>query len=121
MVIAQVDGERAIHLLINKQHQDIRHNERHEGSVTCHEAITADGLQEGLTLFMGVGFRFGFGDNAINNYSDETTDDRINDKQIEEIDICQEPTDGWTNDPGQISNHTQNTKTFLPLFFRQNI
>src|SRR6266545_5221632 len=70
---------------------------------------------------MSVRFRFGFRDDAINNHRNETTDDRINNEQVEEINVCQETADGWSNDPCQVSNHTQDAEAFLPLLFGQDI
>src|SRR6476646_3682069 len=70
---------------------------------------------------MSMRFRLGFRDCPINNHSDKTTHDRINDEQIKEINVCQETADGRTNDPCQVSNHPQNAETFLALFFRQDI
>ena len=121
MVIAQIDRERTIHLLVNKQHNDVGDDERHEGSVTCHESIACDCVQEGLAFFMSVSFRLGFGDCPINNHGHKTADDRINDKQIEEIDVCQESANGWADDPCQVPDHAQNTGPFLSLFFGQDI
>src|SRR5687768_1278898 len=67
--------------------------------------------------------RFGFGlrNGAINDHCHNTTDDCIDHEQVEEVDVCQEALDRWPNDPGEVSNHAQNTEAFLSLLFWQDI
>src|SRR5688500_15829949 len=64
---------------------------------------------------------FGFRHCPINNHRDNTTDDRIDHEQVEEVDVGKEATNGWANDPGKVGNHAQNTEAFLSLLLRQDI
>src|SRR6266508_3485285 len=121
MVIAQIDGERTIHLLVNQQHQDIGDDERHKCSIACHESIAYDSFQEGLAFFMSMSLRFCFRDGTINNHCHETTDDRIDHEQIEEIDVRQKSAAVGTTDRSQVSYHSQHAQTQLPLMLRHDV
>ena len=64
MVVAQVDGERAVHLLVDDQHQHACHHERHEGKIPQDHAVANHGLPERLALLMGMRLGFRLRDGA---------------------------------------------------------
>ena len=74
-----------------------------------------------LAFFVSVRLGFGLRDGAINNDRNNTTDDRIDHEQVEEVDVCQKAANRRANDPGEVGNHTQDTEAFLSLLFRQDI
>ena len=44
VVVAQINGERVVHLLVDCSHEDGGDDERHEGEVFEDDAIAGDGL-----------------------------------------------------------------------------
>jgi len=74
MIIPQIDRERAVHLLINEQHNNVSGDEGYESGIAQHEAIACQCFQERFAFFVCLRLGFGFRDRAKDNDRNHTTD-----------------------------------------------
>ncbi len=72
-------------------------------------------------LLMGVEFRFCFGDDTEDQRGNNTANNRIDDKQVEEIDVRDKSANGRSDHPGEVTYHAQNAESFLSLLFGEDI
>ena len=90
-----------------------------EGHVLKYDAVPRKGLKDAFG-FLG-GLRFCFRDVEEKDHGHDTADHRIQDKEGKVAAVSDEPADCGADDPGDVGDNTQDAKTFLAFFFRQQI
>ena len=74
-----------------------------------------------LNVFFFVVLGFCFRHIQIEDDRDDAAHDGVHDEEHHEGAAGKETANAWSDDPGQITNDAHQSKTFLPLFFIQNI
>ena len=121
VVVTQIDRERAVHLLVCQQHEHAGHDKSDKSQVFEHRAISCKGLHDALAFCLCCCSRLGFGDEHIEETGHNTGNDRVDDEQVEVGSVCDQAADGWSDDPGNIGDHAQDTEALGTLLFWQDV